>query len=335
MATMFERDQTGKYESWEEVVANVEAEETPFTSMIAKGQKPVDVIDNWQAKKYPKVGHKGVADGKDAEEFDNVGRKRLQGVIQKTWKNPGVSDLAGEVKVHGIPDEMKGQVADALKLVKRQMEQRMCSNVDSRSEDDGERGYETRGALKWLSPTAQSDLPVPADYRPTTGEVKVDVAMDTITEMAFRTMMTSAYKLRRGSKHLTGFVGIDLKNQMDDWTAFQTDVSGKTAVRSLSMNAAGKQLIQVVDRLQFSAGTIDLHPTTYLAIDLDGEDTVYTHRSGMFLDMNMWKMSYVRTPRVVPLPYKGGGQKAIVDAIFILKCLNPLGHLAALCNSDS
>ena len=28
MATLFERDQSGKYESWEEIVANVEAEQT-------------------------------------------------------------------------------------------------------------------------------------------------------------------------------------------------------------------------------------------------------------------------------------------------------------------
>jgi hypothetical protein len=38
-------------------------------------------------------------------------------------------------------------------------------------------------------------------------------------------------------------------------------------------------------------------------------------------------------PRVVKLPYMGGGQKAIVDAIFLHMMDNVLGMIAINCNA--
>lgn len=326
MATLFERDQTGKYESWEEVVANVEAESCPMTSMMPKGKKPVDVIDNWQAEAYPEVGLKGVPDGKDAETFESTNRKRLQGVIQKVWHNPSVSDLAGEVKVHGIGNEMSHQVAIAMKLLKRKMEARIGSEQDCRTEDDGTRGYETRGAGLWLDTDAQTTLPVPSEFRPSS-DVSKEGAMTACTEALLKGMLSSAFKVTNGQNHLNGFIGIDLKDQFDAFTAYQDDVASKTAVRSLNQNASVRQLIQVVDRIMLGGGSIDLHPTNWLYRDENGAATTATYKSLLALQLSMWKVSYVRAPRVVPLDYKGGGQKRIVDAIFILKCLNPLGQL--------
>ena len=333
MATLFERDQSGKYESWEEIVANVEAEQTPLCSMIPKGMKPVDVIDNWQAEAYPDVGLGGVPDGKDAQNFESTNRKRLQGVIQKVWHNPAVSDLATEMKVHGISNELSHQVAISMKMLKRKMESRVGSDMDCRPEDDGINGYETRGVGSWLSTSAQGNLPVPTEFRPSADAVKENVALSTITEAQFREMLSSAFKVTNGSNHLQGFVGIDMKNQIDNWTSYQDDVTGKIPVRSLNDKASLRQLIQVVERIQLSGGTVDLHPTNWLFRNADGSASDATYKSGVFLQMDMWKLSYVRKPRVVKLDYKGGGEKRIVDAIYMLKCLNPLGQLMAKCTS--
>lgn len=333
MATMFEKDQVGKYESWEEVVANIEAELNPFTSMVAKGTKPADVIHNWLSEVYGDVDQKGVPDGKDADKFNSQARKRLQGVIQKIWHNVSVSDIAGEVKLHGVGSELARQIATAMKMLKRKMEMRCCSDLDCNDQDNGTDGYETRGAGSWLSPSEQSNLPVPSDLRPSTDVAKVDVALDTITEAAFRTMISANFKVTNGSNHYTGFVGIDLKDVFDTWTAYQDTVTGKTAVRSLNASPQTKQLIQVIDRLQFSGGTVDLHPTNWLFHDINGAATDYTHRSGLFLQMAMWKLHYTRKPRVKPLENKGGGEKRIVDAIFMLSCLNPLGQMMIKSNS--
>lgn len=335
MATMFEKDQVGKYESWEEVVANIEAELTPFTSMIPKGMKPADVIHNWLSEVFGNVDQKGIPDGKDADTFNSQARKRLQGVIQKIWHNVAISDIAGEVKLHGVKNELAHQIAVAMKMLKRKLEMRCSSDLECNDQDDGTNGYATRGAGKWLDPSEQATLPVPASLRPSTDVSKIDIALNTVTEAMFKGMIGANFKVVNGDTHYTGLVGIDLKNVFDNWTAYQDTVSGKTAVRSLNNSPQTKQLIQVVDRLQFSGGTVDLHPTNWLFRDINGAETAYTHRSGLFLKKDMWKLHYTRAPRVKPLENKGGGEKRIVDAIFLLTCLNPLGQMMIKSNSDS
>ena len=147
-----------------------------------------------------------------------------------------------------------------MKMLKRKMESRVGSDMDCRPEDDGINGYETRGVGSWFSTSAQGNLPVPTEFRPSIDAVKENVALSTITEAQFREMLSSAFKVTNGSNHLQGFVGIDMKNQIDNWTSYQDDVTGKIRC-SLNDKASLRQLIQVVERIQLSGGTVDLHPT--------------------------------------------------------------------------
>jgi hypothetical protein len=326
---IMERNMVGKYESWEEVIVNVDAGQTPYTSMATKQHKPVDVIDNWQVESYDDSPIRGVPDGKDASDFRGQQRKRIKGVIQKTWHNPGVSDLATEVKVHGNPQgEMARQIAKSLVQVKRQIEKRNLSALDQRDTDDGTRGYETRGNFSWLDVDAQDTLPVPDGFRPTSA-CYYSGTLANFTETQFKTMQRAGFKLRKGPTKLDGFCGIDLLQKFADFRDYADDVASMTTTRSLNMSAEARALINVVQRLETQAGTVDLHPVSFLKHDLEGVEQDGTHLSGLFLDMSMFAVNWIRKPRVLRLEYKGGGEKAIVDAIWMNKCLNPLGHLAA------
>lgn len=332
---LFERNQVGKRESLADLIACVEAAETPFTSMLAKRKKPNQVLHDWQVKAYPVTGHKGVMDGKDATEFNHNPRERLHAVAQKTWFNPGVSDFAEEADVAGIPEgEMAAQIADALITVKRQIEKRNLSSEDCKTDDGVETANETRGGPKWIQAEAQATYPVPAKFRTPAANI-FSGALSTFTEQVFEGLMASSYKQRKGPSKVDGFLGVDMKKKFTGFTIYTKDENGSSVVRRFNQDADSQMLIRTIDKLVMDTGEVDLHLNAFMYTDpTTGEDTAYTHRSGLFLDMRMWGIAWTRMPRVVRLEYKGGGWKAIVDAIFMLMCDNPLGHLKAESNAD-
>lgn len=336
MPALFEADQVGKRESLADLISVVETTQTPFTSMCAKRKKPNQVIHDWQVKAYRKAGHKGVVDGKDAENFTSNPRERLHAVAQKSWELPAVSDFAEESVVAGLPQgEMAGQIADGLVVVKRILESRSLSNEDCKLDNGTTQGNETRGGFHWVRNTAQALYPVPTAFRTPTASIFTD-PLDEFTETAFKAMCRSAYKQRKGTGKVDAFLGVDLKEQVSSFASYSDDVSSKTNVRTFNQNAADKALITVVDRLVMDTGEVDLHLSSFNMINAaDGEETNYTHRSGLFCDMSMWGLAFTRMPRVKRLEYKGGGYKAIIDVIFMLMCDNPLGQMAALISTDS
>jgi len=92
--------------------------------------------------------------------------------------------------------------------------------------------------------------------------------------------------------------------------------------------ATSKKFVKSVDSLVMDTGEIDLHPTTFLLTDATtGAATANSNSSGLYVDMEMCGIAYTRKPRVINKPYDGGGQKAIVDAIFINMMDNPLGTI--------
>ena len=334
MPGLYEKDQIGQRESLSDLIANVEADATPFTSMLQKRKRPLQAIHDHQVKAYPVTGHKGVVDGKDADNFQSNPRVRVHTVAQKTWYNPAVSDFAEESVVAGVArKELSGQIADALVTVKRQIEKRSLSNEEAAIDDGVNQGYETRGGFKWVQDTAQSLYPVDAAFRTPTACIHTGTVAN-MTEAAFKVMARAAFKKRHGPSKLDGFVGVELKDQITKWTVYQDDVGSKTAIRTFNQDAKAKTLISVIDRLVLDTGVVDLHLSSFLWTDVSsGEDSAYTDKSGLFVDMAMWGLAYTRMPRVLKQEYKGGGHKRIVDAIFMLMCDNPLGHLAVKSNS--
>lgn len=334
MPAYYEADQEGKRESLADIIANVEAATTPVTAMLAKRQKPNQSLHEWQVEAYPTVGHLGVVDGVDAENFTHNPRSRVQNRRQKVWYLPAVSDLAEETAVAGLKGgEMGHQIAVGLTVLGRIIESRVSGNDDCQT-DNGSVGNETRGFHQWIQNGAQSLYPVPADFRTPSAAV-YSGALSSFTEARFRTMNAANYKERKGTGKLDGFVGVDLKQEMTLWSVYSDDVSNKTQVRSFNQDAKSRALINVIDRLVLDTGEIDLHLTSYQYKDrTTGADATHlTHKSGLFLDLEMCGLAYTRMPRVVKLEYRGGGHKAIIDAIILTMCDNPLSAMAVKCTS--
>lgn len=334
MAMAFESEQVGKRQSWANIIANIQSEATPFTSMMEKRQRPAQVLQNWQVKTYPDTGHAGVLDGQDATSFDSNPRALIQCNGQKTWRKPGVSDFADEAEIVALEKgEMAEQIADALVLVKRQIEKRCLSAEDTKADNGATVANETRGAFSWVNNGAQTLYPVPVAYRTPAAQI-YSGTLANVTEDAYLGMCASSYIQRKGPFKMHAFLGVYLKKAFTNFSKYVDNVANKTPVRQFKQDASTEAMVITIDKLTLDTGEVDLHLSPFLYTNAaDGTATAYTHNSGVQVDMEMVGLAYTRMPRVVKLPYQGGGQKAIVDAIFLNMFDNVLGALAFTINA--
>jgi hypothetical protein len=236
----------------------------------------------------------------------------------------------------GVPKgEMAEQVADAIVAVKQIVERRCLSADDCAVQSTTVRAYETRGVFEWAKASAQTTHPVPEEYRTPAAQIYTG-SLNGFDEEDFLAMTRSAYKQRKGPTQWDAFLGIDLKGKVSNWSRYDDTVANKTAVRQFLNDPESKALINVIDRYVCDAGEINLHCSSFLYTDANtGDDTAYTHRSGIILDMEYAGLAYTRLPNYKPLDNKGGGPRGIVDAIFIHMIDNPLHLMAAKISSDN
>lgn len=328
---LLERNQVGKVESFEELVNVVDVGATPLTSMIPKGKKQTQALHNWQVKQYKDLDLEGVPDGVDVTDVDHNTRVVLQGVWQLFRYAIGVSRLTEESSVHGVKNELSEQILDAMVAFKRTIERRIASDLPVRDVDDGTRGMEFRGIFDWLNPNAQTDLPVPADYRPG-GEY--DGVLNDFDEEAFRDLIRACYKETNGPVDLKMPCGIDLKGAIDLFLTYRTEIAGKTVVQCLD-NSRNRVYEETVDRLIVAGGQVDVMEHPFLRNDLTGSSTAGSHLSGLFLNLKMWRINWNSAPAVKKLENRGGGEKRYIDAVCSLMCLNPLGQRRAVIDAVS
>lgn len=334
MAGINEAAQVDKKQDRMEAIFNVQVTETPFVSMLTSGAKPKGMKFDWPVETYPDDETTGELDGTDVNSFGSVARELIDGVCMWQRQPWMVTKLANLTETAGAGRKEKAkQAAIAMIRLKRKMERQACSTSDLAVETGGT-PWTTRGAFSWMNPSAQAVLPVPANYRPGAANV-ITTTLAGVTEETFGAMMNAAYTQKRSEVSWDGVVGIDLKLLFDLWTARDTAASASAyPVRAWAQRM--KTVENVVDVLTFSSGTCRLHKSTYLANDVaTGAATEYTPRSGLFLEMDMWKKRYLQAVESRELPDLGGGPRGLCDVVWGLVCLNPLGQGYILVNADS
>jgi hypothetical protein len=351
MASLLEPNLSGrgKREDLMDMIALVDAKDTPFSSMAKKGSKPGNMYFRWQSDSLPTPEVGGTPDGVDVNLTTGVTnyvvgyRAELANYAQIFRRAVRVSKLTQDIAdVAGVRDELADNVAKAITGIKRDMEVTMTSNQVSQVDNGTQtQAYRTAGAQTWIS-NAGTGTPtpdgIPSIFRtPTTSIVGSGAALGTsLTDAVVQGLLKSIFDQ---TGHYTSFdciVGTDLKRAFTGLlgTTSLTTVAGTqaaplaagaTKVQTFQRDAAADTFIQSLDVFQGDFGTVRLHPTTFIGT-VSGTSYTPTPFKGLVLDMNLIEVRYGgNVAQVTPLTDNGGGPGRLVEAVAGLVVGNPLG----------
>jgi hypothetical protein len=321
----------GKREDLANLIAMVDAKDTPFTSMAKKGAQPGNTIFRWQADRLPATtAPTPVVDGTDVDpntgttNFVNDGttqfRVELSNRIQIFRKAVRVSKLTQDVaNIAGVKDELANNVSKAITLIKRDMEVAMCGNQGAQV-DNGTVGYRTRGLDKWIVAAANIDtvdLPAAASaFCPSASQIS-SVGTAALTETVVQDILTGIYSQTGQFKDYDALVGPTLKRAFTN-LVFTTTASGTNqyqSVRTFNRDADSSSYVSSVDVFEGDFGRIRLHPSLFLKNNF----------SGYIIPFDQVEIRYGgNVAQVTELQDNGGGPARLVEAVAGLCVYNPL-----------
>jgi len=331
----------GLREDLMDMIALVDAKDTPFTSMARKGSKPGNMYFRWQSDSLPSPIVGGTVDGTDVTtaEMTNyvVGyRAELANYAQIFRRAVRVSKLTQDIAdVAGVRDELADNVSKGITGIKRDMEVTFTSNQVSQI-DNGTTAYRTAGAQTWIS-NAGTGTPTPGDipsiFRTPTTSILTG-ASSGLTDAGVQGLLKSIFDQTGHYTSFDAIVGTDLKRAFTGLlgtTALTTTstagvlAAGATKVQTFQRDAAADTFIQSVDVFQGDFGTVRLHPTTFIGT-VSGTTYTPTPYKGLVLDMNLIEVRYGgNVANVTALPDYGGGPARLIEAVAGLVVGNPLG----------
>ena len=322
MAQLYERSQVGKREDLADYISLVDAKDTPFVSMAPKGSKPGNTLMQWQADNFPSAVSTGTVDGTDVTSSDyanlNSGRAILSNYVQIFRRTPRVSPLSVDVSiVAGLKDELAGQVAKGITLVKRDMETTFLSTNDGQA-DNGTVPYLTKALGSWISTTGGTTPAVPSAFRTPSGNIVGSAAASsTLVESDVQGMLTSMWSQTGQFRDFDGIVGSTLKRAFTNllFTTSQNATTNTSAtIRTLNRESDASTYMSSVDVFEGDFGRIRLHPDAFLP-------AAYV---GYVLPMDLLEIRYSSLPKVTELPNYGGGPARLIEAVAGLIVKNPL-----------
>jgi hypothetical protein len=333
MPKLVEKDivNAGKREDLANLIALVDAKDTPFTSMAKKGAQPGNTIFRWQADRLPATtAPTPIVDGTDVDpnsgtsNFVNDGgtqfRVELSNRIQIFRKAVRVSKLTQDVaNTAGVRDELSNNVSKAITLVKRDMEVAMCANQGAQV-DNGTVGYRTRGLDKWIVAAANIDtvdLPAAASaFCPSASQIST-VGTAALTETVVQDILTGIYSQTGQYKNYDALVGPTLKRAFTNlvFTTTQTGTAPASVIRTLNRESTDSSYISSVDVFEGDFGQIRLHPSLFLKNNF----------SGYIIPFDMVEVRYGgNVAQVTELTDNGGGPARLIEAVAGLCVYNPL-----------
>ncbi len=333
MPKLLEKDivNAGKREDLANLIAMVDAKDTPFTSMAKKGPQPGTTFFRGQAARLPATAAPTpVVDGTDVDpntgttNFVNDGttqfRVELSNRIQIFRKAVRVSKLTQDVaNIAGVRDELANNVSKAITLIKRDMEVAMCANQGAQV-DNGTVGYRTRGLDKWIVAAASIDtvdLPAAASaFCPSASQIS-SVGTAALTESVVQDILTGIYSQTGQFKDYDALVGPTLKRAFTN-LVFTTTASGTNqyqSVRTFNREADSSSYVSSVDVFEGDFGRIRLHPSLFLKNNF----------SGYIIPFDQVEIRYGgNVAQVTELQDNGGGPARLIEAVAGLCVYNPL-----------
>jgi hypothetical protein len=338
---------SGKREDLADLIALIDAKDTPFTSMAPKGQKPGNTLFRWQVDRLPaaQASQAGVVDGTDVDpngstvqnfvkDGETQYRYEVSNHIQEFRKTVRVSPLTLDIAVTaGVRDELANNVAKGITMLKRDMEKTFCSNNLPKADDGDEQGYATRGLDSWIRPVrptggdfeADTYLQVADPFRTpatavagnATATAESTATVSSLTEIVVQDILTAMYQETGQFRAYDALVGPNLKRAFTNlvYTERSSTANSQTTVRTFNRNAAESTYTSSIDIFEGDFGSIRLHPSLFLK----------NNYCGYVMPIEHTEIRYGGSVAGVrELTDNGGGPARLINAIASVCVKNPL-----------
>ena len=337
MALLLERTygttaQSGGREDLSNLIANVDARSTPFTSMAKKGKKPGNVLMGWQMDKYEDPAVTGTVDGTDVDmtsagSFSNpaTGRALMQNYAQIFRRVFRVSSLANEIQVvAGVKSELANGIAKKLVEIKRDMEMTFLNDADAQLDAGGSTPYLTKSMGSFLHASGTgggaSDVTVPSNFRCTAINT---TASGSLTEALVQTLLSTLFTNTGVIRDYDLLLGTSLKRAFTNFTQSVTaGTAGDSAspIKTFSQEASSRSFINAIDVFEGDFGRLRLHPSTFIA-----ESGSAVAFKGYAIPFDQVEIRYGKLPQIKELNDNGGGPARLIEAVAALIVDNPKG----------
>lgn len=325
----------GNREDLRNILTILEPEETPFTSMVKKGDAPSAVLVEVLADNLRKPRINGTKEGQDAGKGNNKAKNRTRfgAYVHRIQDEFGVTDVQQAISQRGgtaaVESEYGNSKAKTIREMKRDIEAIACANQDTQGGSDAD--MQTRGAFSWVQAAAQSTQPVPALFRPTGGDplattstilVHGTTAPPCFTEAQLNAVLKNLSKVYGGKREYQCIAGDNVTETIDNFSRVNS-----LAVNSRYMvndNASTHTITLSVQVFDSSFGQINVIPTQFNMVS--GTTGDGDANAALILNMNLWQMLFLENLHAVDQEENAGGESGYAKAMFSLLCLNPKGN---------
>ena len=332
MALLLERGyngtQSGGREDLSDLISNVDAKSTVFTSMARKGKKPGNVLMSWQMDEDEAPSAAGTVDGTDvtaaalvADAAANPGRHRTlaNNFAQIFRRSFRISSLANEIQiVAGVKSELANGIAKKLVEIKRDMELTFLNDADAQI-DNGTNAYLTKSLGSFLHASGTgggaSDKVVDSDFRCLAATVN---KADEVAEEDVQNMLKTIFENTGTIRDYDLLCGSALKRNFTSFTQSATGSADRLAIKTFNTESSAKAFINVIDVFEGDFGRLRLHPSTFIA-----ESGSAVNFKGYVIPFDQVEIRYGKLPQIKELTDNGGGPARLIEAVAALIVYNP------------
>jgi hypothetical protein len=318
----------GNQQDWAQYITIADGHKTPVLNRLPVGDKPVNVLKQYQADSYTEPTPVAWIDGKDWDVFESAAKNRgeLKARAQEVVKTASVSRKAQDITdAAGVADELAREIKKKLVETSRTIEATICCDQEA-AEDDGTTGDQTRGMGKWIQNGAQALYPVPVAFRTPTASVYSDTKAN-LNEDAVMAILESVW-LQTGQSDETRMLmcGSQLKKRFKDFqlyipSALNTQSTARVTTRTEGDNRLGSS----IDFYDSEFGELELHLTRWNAHpNFSGGSATKSKWRGYIINPQMWALAWNQKPTVHQLEFRGGSYNAAINTIWMLLCRNPV-----------
>lgn len=281
----------GIREELSDLIANVDAKDTPITSMAKRGSKPGNTTFRWQVDRNPDPSIElGVLDGADVDpsnpsqnpafkQYTLGYREEVENNIHMFRRAVHVSNLTQDIlNIAGVQDELSRQLSKATIDLKRSMELTFTSDILP-AYDDGSTPYRTRCLTAWIKNSLlaatdnvqqkygsqnQSIRPVGENFRtPASSIVGTNEEVTALSENTVQDVMTSVYEQTGQFKNHEAVVGTALKRQFTNLVYTKTEPALTSRIQN-NRDANSDIIKASIDYFEGDFGKLALIPSQFL-----------------------------------------------------------------------